>query len=72
MVNPKKEPGFEHPRKEHGDHDRVNHNQLNDRWADRMKSKLLRMSRGAQNFWLMMPWPRGSNQCKARSHRSKK
>lgn len=71
MVNPKKEPGFEDPRQEHHE-EKINQRDLQNRWRDRMRSSLIRMSRGAQNFWRMMPWPRGSNQCKATSKRSKK
>jgi hypothetical protein len=58
MVNPKKEPGYM-PQDEHQEHkkDDINRRDLRNRWRDRMKSKLLHMSRGAQNFWTSLPWP---------------
>jgi len=34
---------------------------LRDWWRTRMHSKLLRMSRGAQNFWTALPWPKKDN-----------
>ena len=34
---------------------------LKDWWRNRMHSKLLRMSRGAQNFWTSLPWPHREN-----------
>lgn len=55
MVNPKKEPGIE-PQKEHKK-EKINEHGLRDRWADRMRSTLIRMSRGAQNFWTSLPRP---------------
>ena len=74
MVNPKKEPGFEHPRQEHDDNgtDRVNKHQLNERWSNRMRSTLIKMSQGASNFWTSMARPHGSKQTKANSKHSKK
>ncbi len=70
MVNPKKEPGFEHPHPEH-QKEKPNEHSLRDRWSDRMRSTLLRMSRGAQNFWTTMARPHGK-QCKATRKHSKK
>lgn len=71
MVNPKKEPGFEHPRKEH-EKEKINQHDLNERWSNRMRSTLIRMSQGASNFWTSMARPHGSKQCKATGKRSKK
>lgn len=50
MVNPKKEPGFNEEHREHHK-EKPNEQMLQDRWHNRMRSKLVRMSRGAQNIW---------------------
>lgn len=62
MVNPKKEPGYM-PQDEHQEHkqDDINRRDLRNRWRDRMKSKWIRMSRGAQKFWTSLPWPHNEN-----------
>ena len=62
MVDPRNEPGFEESsHSEHPEKDRQLNKQLRQHWRDRMNSKLLRMSRGAQNFWKSLPWARKDN-----------
>ena len=63
MVDPKNEPGFE-PEHSYPDRREKDTNEkpyLKNKWRDRMRSNLLRMSRGAQNFWRSLPWPHNEN-----------
>ena len=63
MVDPKDEPGFE-PKHTHPEYPKKNNEmrpELKNRWRTRMKSNLIRMSRGAQNFWLALPWAHKEN-----------
>lgn len=58
MVNPNNEPGYQHNnQQENNRKDEINRRDLRNRWRDRFKSKLIKMSRGAQNFWTSLPWP---------------
>lgn len=63
MVDPKDEPGFE-PKHTHPEYPKKNNEmrpELKNRWRTRMKSNLIRMSRGAQNFWGSLSWPHKEN-----------
>ncbi len=63
MVNPRHEPGFEQERDypEHPKTKKGMRRHLRTRWKERMRSRLIRMSRGAQNFWTSLPWPHKEN-----------
>ncbi len=63
MVNPKHEPGYEEERDfpKHAKTKKGMHRRLRTWWKDRMHSRLIRMSRGGQNFWRSLPWPHNEN-----------
>lgn len=63
MVDPKHEPGFEpkHNYPEHPGKDRGLRSKLRAIWRDRMRSHMLRMSKGAQNLFSSIPWAHKDN-----------
>lgn len=63
MVDPKNEPGFqqEEKRTDYTQKEKQAKQHVRTLWRERMRSKLVRMSRGAQNLLKTMTWPKGDN-----------
>lgn len=62
MIDPKDHPDLQKP-----DHEQLveKEKRFNQKvrgiWKERMRSGMIRMSRGAQNLWSSIPWPHGDN-----------
>lgn len=63
MIDPKDNPEFQHHDKHQDEMEQESkmRQKLRSMWRERMHSRLIRMSRGAQNFWGSLPWAHGDN-----------